>query len=72
MQTLNLLIIYIQGLCQPAYVQSDQTLVYTGGCQVYIHIYFQIEFVLTIIREIVQALHILHITYITLASKGFC
>ena len=32
--TLNLLIIYIQCLCQPAYVESDQTLVCTGGRQV--------------------------------------
>ena len=29
-----MLIIYIQGLRQPAYVESDQTLVYTGGRQV--------------------------------------
>jgi len=61
MLTLNLLIIYIQGLCQPAYVEFDQTLVCTGGRQVGNTYIFKLkQFVLTIIKEIVQALHILH------------
>jgi len=62
MLTLNLLIIYIQGLCQPAYVEYDQTLVCTGGRQVVnIYIFKLRQFVQTIIREILQTLHILHI-----------
>ena len=68
--TLNLLIIYIQGLYQPAYVESDQTLVCTGGRQVVNTYIFKLrQFVLTIIREIVKALHILHVK---LAGLGFC
>jgi len=51
----NLLIIYIQGIRQQPYVESDETGLHwwSSSCE---HIYFQIE---TMIREIVQALRIL-------------
>ena len=53
MLTFNLLIIYIQDLCQPAYVESDQNLVCTGGRQVVNTYIIKLrQFVLTKIREI--------------------
>ena len=52
----------MHGLCQPVYIEPDQTLVCTGGRQVVNTYIFKLrQFVLTIIREIVQALHILHV-----------